>query len=95
MAPKKSTGKGKGKETKAAEQSREGWGASKCSESTIYTLVDECLLLSQEIVQWRSAESHDRPYEGTKEIVMFCHFVERGLVVPTSKFFCGLFFSIG
>ena len=67
-----------------------GWKKCKLSKSIIASLVEECLIQSRAIVQWRSAEGEDKPYEGTNEIVLFWSFVERGLAVPTSNFFRGL-----
>ena len=52
--------------------------------------MEDRLLLSRAIVQWCSAKDHDRPYEGTNEIVMFYPFVRRGLTVPTFDFLWGL-----
>jgi hypothetical protein len=48
-----------------------------------------------EIVQWRPATSDVRPYEGVKEIVIFQHFVKRGLAIPTCDFLRGLLFDYG
>ena len=67
----------------------------KCLESAIATLVDECLLQSRSIVQWKPADSRERLFEGTKEIVLFTSFFERGLSVLTSDFLWGLLFHWG
>ena len=87
MAPKKSS-KGKGA---AAEPTRkEGWVASKCSESDLETLVSSGLLLEKSVIQWRLALGEDRPYENTGEIVSFVLYLEWGLGFPCSFFFSGL-----
>jgi hypothetical protein len=41
--------------------------------------IDEGLLQSQEIIQWRAATGDRRSYEEADEIVLFQHFVECGL----------------
>jgi hypothetical protein len=92
---KKGASKGKGKETKPAATSRDGWRKSKCSNADLKALVDEGLLQSQEIIQWCAATEDKRPYEEAEEIVLFEHFVERMLALPTSNFFCGLLFHYG
>ncbi|RLM61458.1 hypothetical protein C2845_PM14G10050 [Panicum miliaceum] len=55
MAGKKGTTKKKGKETKPAVSSDDGWKTSKCSEADLQSLIDECLLRSKEIIQWHAA----------------------------------------
>jgi hypothetical protein len=97
MASKKGTTKGKGKESETASSSCESWKKSKCTQADLQSLVDECLLQSKEIVQWHPATSDVRPYiyEGITEIVIFQHFVERGLAIPTYDFLHGLLFHYG
>jgi hypothetical protein len=68
MLPKKSA---RGEKGKAVETLASGWKKCKMSESAISTLIEDRLLQSRAIVQWRSAEGEDRPYEGTNEIVLF------------------------
>jgi hypothetical protein len=63
------------------------WKKCKLSEDGIYSLVEDRILRTRAIIQWRSADGEDRPYEGTNEIVLFRSFVERGLAIPTSDFF--------
>jgi hypothetical protein len=66
---------------------------SKCFEADLKALVDEGLLQSQEIIQWHPTTRDKRPYEEADEIVLFHHFVERGLVLLTSDsllFHCGV-----
>ena len=67
-----------------------GWKKCKLSEDGIYSLVEDRILQTRAIIQWRSADGEDRPYEGTNEIVLFRSFVERGLAIPTSDFFRSL-----
>jgi hypothetical protein len=68
---------------------------NKCFEAHLKALVDEGLLPSQEIIQWRAATMYKRPYEEADEIVLFQYFVERGLALPISDFFYGLLFHYG
>jgi hypothetical protein len=46
----------------------DGWKKSKLSESVISSLVSRRLLQSKALIQWQSAEGHERPYEKTSEI---------------------------
>ena len=59
-------------------------------EFGVTNLVDERLLQTHTVIQWRCAEGKDQPYEGTNEIVLFHDFVERGFAILTSDFFHGL-----
>jgi hypothetical protein len=43
----------------------------------------------------RPATRDKRPFEGVDEIVLFQYFIERGLALLTSYFFCGLLFYYG
>jgi hypothetical protein len=95
MVGKKGASMGKRKESKAAATAGDEWRKSKCSEADLKTLVDEGLLQSQEIIQWRVATRDKRLYGNANEIVPFQHFVECGLALPTSNFFCGLLFHYG
>ena len=81
MAAKKSTGKGKEKEAarSRAPSLDDGWLASKCTESDILSLVDECLLQHQETIKWRSALGHTRPFKETNEIVSLLLLLNAGL----------------
>jgi len=54
MAPKWSSGMGKNKAKEATIA--DGWMKSKLSESQIASLVDDYLLQSRAIIQWKSAE---------------------------------------
>lgn len=49
------------------------------------------LLQSKQVVSWRSAYANAWQFKTfSKETVIWAHFVERGLVVPTSDFFRGI-----
>jgi hypothetical protein len=74
MVGKKGASKGKGKESKPAATTGDGWRISKLSKADLKKMVDECLLQPKEITQWRSATSDKRPYEGDEEIVFFSIF---------------------
>ena len=91
MAPKKSKRQGSGKEATIVD----GWRKSKLSESTISSLVGRRLLHPRSVVQWFSAEGHERPYERVAETVMFKAFVEHGLGIPVCNFLRGLLFFWG
>ena len=88
MAPKKSKRQRSEKEATIAD----GWRKSKLLESAISSLVGHRLLRPRSVVQWFSAEGHDRPYERVAETVMFKSFVERGLGIPVCDFLRGLLF---
>jgi len=93
MAPKRSSRRGKSEAKEATIA--DGWMKSKFLESDIASLVDDCLLQSRAIIQWQSAEGHERPYERVTELVMFKAFVERGLAIPVCDFFARLAFPLG
>jgi hypothetical protein len=58
MAPKRSSSKGREKETTSKTPSLDDrWLTTKCTESDILSLVDECLLQPWSIVKWRYAFS--------------------------------------
>jgi len=54
----------------------DGWKKSKLSESKISSLVSRHLLQPRSIIQWQSAEGHNRPFEKVAEVVLFKSFVE-------------------
>jgi hypothetical protein len=68
---------------------------SKCTEADLQALVDEGLLQPKEIVQWRPGERDVRPFGHAEEIALFQHFVEHGLGLPASDFFCDILFHYG
>ena len=55
---------------------KEGWIASKCSESDLETVVSAGLLAHKSIIPWRPALGEDRPYENTGKIVAFAAYLE-------------------
>jgi hypothetical protein len=73
----------------------DGWKKSKLSESMISSLVSRHLLQSKILIQWQSAEGHERPSEKTFEIVLFEAFVKRGLAVLVCDCLRGLLFVWG
>ena len=91
MAPKRSRRQRSEKEATIAD----GWKKSKLSESAISSLVGRRLLCPRSVVQWFSAEGHDRPYERVSETVLFKSFVERGLGILVCDFLRGLLFFLG
>ena len=91
MAPKKSKLQGSGKEATMADV----WKKSRLSEAEISSLVSCRLLQSQALIQWRSAEGHQKPFEKTAETALFKQFVERGLSIPVCDFLRGLLFFWG
>ena len=86
MTPKKSKRQVSEREATLAD----GWKKSKLSESVISSLVSRHLLQSKALIQWQSAEGHERSFEKTSEIVLFKAFVERGLAIPICDFLRGL-----
>ena len=88
MAPKRSRRQRSEKEATIAD----GWRKSKLSESAISSLVGHRLLRPGSVVQWFSAEGHDRPHERVAETVVFKSFVERGLGIPVCDLLRGLLF---
>lgn len=88
MVPKRSRRQRSEKEATIAD----GWMKSKLSESAISSFVGRRLLRPRFVVQWFSAEGHDRPYERVAETVIFKSFVERGLGIPICDFLRGLLF---
>ena len=60
-------------------------------EVDIKVLVAAHLLLGQYIINWRAAYGNPWPMETyPDEMIIFTHFIERGLALLTSDFFCGL-----
>ena len=68
---------------------------STTTETEILRLVDDGLLQSQELVQWRPATGESTPTPRPCEVVLFKKFVQRGLALPTCNFLCGLLFFYG
>ena len=63
---------------------------SKCCEAILLELVKDGLLQDRDVVHWRAPELDLEPLEKPGETILFLHFVERGLALPTSDFFRGL-----
>ena len=83
MAPKKNKSN---IEDEAVANLSTGWRKSKMSQAPMQELENIGLLQSQAVIQWRTGEGEDYPFEGTLETVIFRDFVERGLAVPMSEF---------
>jgi hypothetical protein len=92
---KKSATKMKGKDSQPAATAGDGWKTSKCFEADLKRLVNECIIQPKEIILWRPATGDKRSYEIAEERVLFQYFVEHGLALLTSNFFCGLLFHYG
>jgi len=52
-------------------------------------------LQTKEIVQRHPAQSEPAPFENVDEVVLFVHFIERGLALPASDFLHGLLYYYG
>jgi hypothetical protein len=83
MAPKRSELKGKKKE---AQTPTGEWTYSKCSLHDLNKLVSEGLLQDKNLVNWRPSFREPFPMENVDEIIIFYHFVERGLALPSCSF---------
>lgn len=95
MGNKKTAVKGsKQKEVQAKRISRD-WSYSNCSRKDLLNLVAEGGVQGQDVVQW--CPSFRQPYaqENVDEIVMYKHFVERRLALPTYDFLHGLLYVYG
>jgi len=68
---------------------------STTTEAEILRLVDDGLLQSQELVQWRPATGESPSTPRPCELVLFKKFVQRGLALPTCDFLRGLLFFYG
>jgi hypothetical protein len=67
------------------------WKKYKLKMEDLLALVNSGFLRGKEMDLWRPAAGDPYPMEkNPDEIPMFARFVERGLAVPTSKFFKGL-----
>jgi hypothetical protein len=92
MAPKKSEIEGKKKE---AQPSTAEWTHSKCSLNDLNKLVSKGLLQEKNLVNWHPSYREPFPTENVDEIIMFLHFAERGLALPSCSFFRGLLYYYG
>jgi hypothetical protein len=92
MAPKRSELEGKKKE---AQPSTGEWTYSKCSLNDLNRLVSEGLLQDKNLVNWHPSFREPFPMENIDEIIIFHHFAERGLDLPSCSFFRGLLYYYG
>jgi hypothetical protein len=104
---KASAGAGKKRSRNEAEGSAQGsmpptspprpnpnkeWKKSKTKTEDLLALVNSRFLWEKEMDMWRAAASDPYPMEkNPDEVPMFARFVERGLALPASDFFKGLF----
>lgn len=63
------------------------WKKPITQEDDLEKLVEQGLLPERAIGHWRAPKGDEYPGAGGHEIVMFTSFVQRGLGLPTSKFF--------
>jgi hypothetical protein len=92
MGNKKTATKGdKRKKEEEAKTANSNWTYSKCSRNDLLHLVSEGLLQEKDVMQWHSSFRQSYPQENVDEIILFQHFVERGLALPASDFFPSLF----
>jgi hypothetical protein len=89
MAPKRSEKDGKKKEAQLASGE---WTHSKYSNNDLKKLVSKGLLQDKSLVNWRPSFCEPFPMENVDEIVIFYHFAERGLALPSCSFFRGLLY---
>ena len=87
MAPKKDKSK---VEDEAVANLSTCWRKSKMSQAAVQELENMSFLQSQAVIQWRTGEGEEYPFEGTLETIIFRDFVECGLAVPVSEFFHAL-----
>jgi hypothetical protein len=82
----------KEEETKSATSD---WNYSKWSRNDLLNLVVEGLLQGQDVVQWHPSFRQLFPQENIDEIILFLHFIERGLVLSASNILRGLLYFYG
>jgi hypothetical protein len=93
MAPKRSNEKdGKGKESQPPSGE---WTYSKCFNNELLNFVSEGLLQEKNLVNWRPSFCELLPMENVDEIILFYHFSEWGLALPSCSFFRGLLYFYG
>ena len=64
------------------------WKKPSTTEANLEKLVSKRLLPEKSLGKWRAPpKDHQWPGENAGEIVLFKPFVERGIALPTSKFF--------
>jgi hypothetical protein len=94
MVDKKTASKGNKKKEEEAKSATSDWNYSKCLRNDFLNLVAEGLLQGQDVVQWRRSFHQLFPQENVDEIVLFLHFIERGLASPPTIFFMPFFISM-
>jgi hypothetical protein len=96
MGNKKATSKGnKNKKEEETKSATSDWKYSKCSINDLLKLIAVGLLQGQDVVLWRPPFHQRFPQGNVDEIILFLHFIERGLALPTSNFFRGLLYFYG
>jgi hypothetical protein len=96
MGNKKAASNGnKNKTEEETKSTISDWNYSKCFRNDLLNLVAEGLIQVQDVVQWRSSFRQLFPKENIVEIILFLHFIERGLALPASNFLCGLIYFYG
>jgi hypothetical protein len=95
MGNKKTATKGDKRKKEEAKTANSNWIYSKCSRNDLLHLVFEGLLREKDVVQWHPSFHQPYPQENVDEIILFQHFIERGLALPASNFFRGLLYFYG
>jgi hypothetical protein len=96
MGNKKTASKeNKNKKEQEIKSVTSDWNYSKCSRNDLLNLVAEGLLQGQDIIQWRPSFRQFFPQENVDEIILFLHFIKRGLALHASNFLCGLLYFYG
>ena len=63
------------------------WMPSVLEDTNLQRLVDRGFLPSKELAKWKSVYQQPFPSKNTGETTVYASFFERGLGLPTSKFF--------
>jgi hypothetical protein len=93
MGNKKTASKeNKNKKEQEIKSVTSDWNYSKCSRNDLLNLVAEGLLQGQDIIQWRPSFRQFFPQENVDEIILFLHFIKRGLALAASDFLRGLLY---
>ena len=90
MAPKRFAGRRKAGEVAGDDAETHGWKSSKCTDSHLFSLVEEHLFQPRNVIHWRKFDGESFPHEGRNESVIVHPHVLRGLSFPVSDFFRGL-----
>jgi hypothetical protein len=96
MGNRKVASKGnKNKREEEIKSATSDWNYYKCSRNDLLNLVAEGLLQGQDVIQGRPSFRHLFPQGKVDEIILFLHFVKRGLVLPASNFLHDLLYFYG